>query len=100
MYVAFIVAIFVLYLRYSNRNDDTSVSFFTFLTTSQKKDNTKNQLQLVRDEYEIAKAENVRIQTAIKIDNIYSDLVSAISAKMTFPEIQKKLEAFRKKYNI
>ena len=90
LYVAFIIFWFLLVLRYLNRNDDTS--FLSFLTTSQKKDNTKKQLQLVRDEYEIAK-------TTDKTAQMYNDLASSISVKLQFPQIKAKLRAFQDKYN-
>lgn len=93
LYVAFILFWFVLGLRYLNRNDDTSS--LSFLTTSQKKDNTKKQLQLVRDEYEIAKTNEVSRKTA----QMYNDLASSISVKLQFPQIKAKLRAFQDKYN-
>ncbi len=98
LYVVFIIIVFLILLRELNRNDDTSVSFFSFLTTSQKKDNMKKQLQLVRDEYEIAKTVEVNRKTAQKIREMYNDLASAISIKLQFPQIKTKLRAFQDKY--
>jgi hypothetical protein len=83
-----------------NQNDDKSVSFFSFLTTSQKKDNMKKQLQIVRDKYEIAKDARVNRKVADQINRMYNDLASAISIRLQIPEITAKLKAFRAKYKI
>lgn len=100
LYVVFIIFWFLIILRYLNRNDDKSVSFFSFLTTSQKKDNMKQQLQRVRDEYEISKANNVNRKVADQINRMYNDLASAISIRLQIPEIKAKLRAFHEKYKI
>ena len=100
LYFVFIIFGFLVILRYLNRNDDKSVSFFSFLTTSQKKDNMKKQLQIMRDEYEIAKAINVNRKVADKINRMYNDLASAISRRLQIPQIKAKLMAFSEKYKI
>ena len=97
MYVAFIMFWFLLILRFFNRNDDTSASFFSYLVSYQKKDNMKKQLKQVSDEYETERNEYINRQTTQKMERMYNDLASAISVH---PEIQSKIRAFRDQYNI
>lgn len=97
MYVAFIIFWFLLILRFFNRNDDASVSFFSYLTSYQKKDIMKKQLQLVSDKYESERMEYINRKIKEQMERMYNDLASAISLR---PEIQSKIRAFRDQYKI
>jgi hypothetical protein len=100
MYVIFIIFVFLFVVRYLNRNDERSVSFFSFLVTSQKKDIMKNQLRTESERYEDDRSNYIKVRIEEQILQMLEALVRAISTSLSFPEFKLKIKAFRDRYKI